>query len=456
MRSWAAYPDTYRAREVQIVLAWIRTGVGGAVVGGPGSGKSNLLGFLCHRPDVVQPGLEADTPVFLIPLDLNNLPNQDLSTLYRAILRGFYEARERLNGDLHEKITTLFGEHQSSSDPFVAQSALREWLLRLQREGGRCVLVVDRFDWFCEHAPAEMAATLRGLRDSFKDTLSYIVGTRREPVYFADREALGELYELLDTFTCWIRPLVEADARRLVAQETGARRITEEEVRHLLQLSGNYPSLLKAACHWWLSQETLPPREAWVEHLLRFPALAHRLELLWQALTMTEQQALQSLLSPGGSPSARGSQGQQQRAMARLEAQGLVRRAGGSREIRSRLLAAHAAAEAPTSPGGLWLDDETDIVYRGDSPLDDLSPLEGALLRALLRQPYTRHTHTELIEAAWPEDTLRAGVSTEALYQVVRGLRRKVEPRPSRPRYIVNWRGTPEGGYRCFPEGKPR
>ena len=39
--------------------------------------------------------------------------------------------------------------------------------------------------------------------------------------------------------------------------------------------------------------------------------------------------------------------------------------------------------------------------------------------------------------------------------QVVAGLRRKIEPDPSRPCYLVNWRGTPEGGYQCFPEGRP-
>jgi hypothetical protein len=49
---------------------------------------------------------------------------------------------------------------------------------------------------------------------------------------------------------------------------------------------------------------------------------------------------------------------------------------------------------------------------------------------------------------------MKDGVTTEALYQVVRGLRRKIEPDVGRPRYITGWRGTPEGGYRCFPEGR--
>jgi hypothetical protein len=451
-RSWAAYPGTYRASEVQLLLDWIRAGVSGAVIGGPGSGKSNLLGFICNRPDL----LAADAGIILIPLDLNNLPVNDLATFYRTILRACYEARDRYDDDLRSVIVSLFLDYQHTPDPFVAQTAVREWLLRLQQDEMRVVFVVDRFDWFCEHASPEMADTLRGLRDSFKDTVSYIVGSRRELVYFADREALGELYELLDTFACWIQPMAESHARQLVAQETGTRQPAEAELRRLLALSGGYPALLKTACHWWLSQTTLPPVEEWAGTLCRFPALAYRLEALWQSFSSIEQQALQSLVSSGITTPATGQRGDvRQQALANLEKQGIVHNVGGTWQVRSELLAAYVNSLAACSRGGLWLQAATDTVYQGEAAVDDLSPLEGMLLRHLLAHPYTRHTHTALIEAAWPEDTLRAGVSTEALYQVVRGLRRKIEPQPSRPRYIINWRGTPEGGYCCFPEGRP-
>ncbi|MDX1663361.1 MAG: helix-turn-helix domain-containing protein, partial [Candidatus Promineifilaceae bacterium] len=167
--------------------------------------------------------------------------------------------------------------------------------------------------------------------------------------------------------------------------------------------------------------------------------------------TMSEQQLLQKLTGLQGNPAAE----QAQTAFTRLEAQGIICRSEGGWRIRSPLLAQYVDAATPASPGGLWLDEQADLIFQGDMPVENLAPLESALLRYLLGHPYTRHTHTELIEATWPEDTLREGVSTEALYQVVRGLRRKVEPAPSRPRYVVNWRGTPEGGYRCFPEGNP-
>jgi hypothetical protein len=49
--------------------------VSGAVVGLAGAGKSNLLGFLCGRPEVVRSYLAPPASVVLVPADLNNLPD---------------------------------------------------------------------------------------------------------------------------------------------------------------------------------------------------------------------------------------------------------------------------------------------------------------------------------------------------------------------------------------------
>ncbi|MFO7684345.1 MAG: hypothetical protein R6X34_30310 [Chloroflexota bacterium] len=53
-RSWAKIPQTYRAREVSILVDWLLRGASGSVAGLPGVGKSNFLGFLCHWPEVVR------------------------------------------------------------------------------------------------------------------------------------------------------------------------------------------------------------------------------------------------------------------------------------------------------------------------------------------------------------------------------------------------------------------
>jgi DNA-binding response OmpR family regulator len=100
------------------------------------------------------------------------------------------------------------------------------------------------------------------------------------------------------------------------------------------------------------------------------------------------------------------------------------------------------------------LKEKTREVFQGNKPVPDLAPMEQAVLEFFIKNSQKRLTYSDLIEGAW-QDIHAEGVTTDAVYQVVRGIRKAVEPEPSEPRYIVNWRGKPEGGYQFFPEGRP-
>ena len=466
-RAWSSYRSGYRARELKVLAGWIQAGNSGSVVGSAGIGKSNLLGFLGNRPEVIQAYLPSNNlATVVISVDLNNLPANDTSTLYRVILRSFYESRTQFDDPLPQTITSLYMENRATSDPFLPHSALRELFLNLQARQMRVVLILDRFDWFCENMSPKMTGTLRGLRDSFKDSICYIAGMRQEVSYLADPAVLGELYELLDTYVCWVQPMALEDAQQLIADETShdAGGPDSADTQRLLTLTGRYPSLLKAACYWWLNSR-IPGSVDWTRHMVASPNIRYRLEKIKRSLTLAEQQVLEEINrwqeevndTDGLGPSSAivHFDVQQEQAARLLAARGLILETGGGWRIGAPLLAAFVGQDVDRSPGALWYDEAAGLLFQGKALLDNLTPLEHSLLSYLVRHPRARHTHTDLIEAVWPEDTIREGVSTEALYQVVRGLRRKIEPAPSRPRYIVNWRGAPEGGYQCFSEGRP-
>jgi hypothetical protein len=478
-RAWSSYPITYRSQELLEISRWIATSRSGSVVGLPGVGKSNLLGFLCHRPDALETYLpSSEGRVILIPVDLNNLPANNLATLYRTILRSLHESGHRFESSLRESIHAQYLENRSQRDPFLSQSALRELLGVFQNNDIRLVLVLDRFDKFCTHATPHMTDTLRGLRDSFKSTLSYIVGMRQEVVYLPDPDALGELYELLDLNVCWVGALSDADCRQLITTVTRPASMppSEQEVAQLLELGGGLAAILMSACQWWLTVGDLPAAQ-WGDELLKERGVRYRLEELWSALSQEEQQTLSELRSMNlrnvlrEADAGRTNGGRTSRFSNSIERvsstqQGLVSKGiaawfGGEDtakwwRISSSLFAAYVSEVASQSRGKLWIDTERKVIHQGRDPLNNLSPLENSLLQFLISNPRVRLTYSELIEATWPDDVQIEGVSTEALYQVVRGLRRKVETTISRPQYIVNWRGKPEGGYQCFPEGRPR
>jgi DNA-binding response OmpR family regulator len=455
---------------MQILADWVLAGASGTVAGLPGSGRSNFLGFFGHRPDAVQACLppHAD-PVAVVPVDLNDLPSNTLATFYRVILRSFYTVRDHLDPTIREKIADLYMENKATRDPFLAQSALHELLGLFRSRGIRVVLVMDHFDMFCEQVAPQALITLRGLRNSFKDILCYIVGTRYEGAYLPDPAVSSGLYQMLDIHVHWIGPMNEADGRQLVVEETHTSPSppSDAEIAHMFALTGRYPALLKTACHWWLPLEKKPAFSKWQEALLAERSIRFRLQEMWDGLTQEEQRALvevQALERRTSKDEKKAVklrdrfEARYDRALKRLEDMGFCLRTDVGWRIFGELFAAFVAEAAGHSLGRIWLDAKTETLYQGSTQLCALEPLERKALCFFIEYPYVRHAKTDLILNIWPKSALEIGVADESLHQLICGLRKKIEPDPVRPCYIVTWwaRRPLEGGYQFYPEGRPK
>src|SRR6266508_6172170 len=286
---WTSYAPTYRTSEMRTLAGWIGSGASGSIVGLVGSGRSNLVSFLCENSTALQSYLlDASQPIVLVAVDLYDLPSDNLANLYRTILHAFYWVRERLAPPLARIATDLYVEHRAVVDPFLTQTALYDLLLAFQREQVRVVLVMNRFDHFCESSTPQMVNTLRSLRDRFKETLSYIVGMRQEVAYLPDPAILGDMLELFDSHICHIGAMTADDSRHMLANvlRTALARPSDADVEAMLRLSGGFPSLLKAIAQWWILTPQHPPAPAdWLAPLFDNAAIQHRLERLWQGLT---------------------------------------------------------------------------------------------------------------------------------------------------------------------------
>jgi len=449
------YSPHYREPEVRAIAGWIEAGESGAVVGLAGAGKSNLLNFLHTYPNAFsQYFADPGQVVVPVPVDLNNLPAYDISTFYRLILRSFFEAAESFDPKLRESIVEFYRNNMKAQDPFLPQSALRELFFLLQAEQVKVVLILDRFDRFCEVATPQMFDTLRGFRDTFKQNLTYIIGLRYEVDYLPEPEKLGELHELLDLHTCWVQPLRETDARQFIQEEveTAAEAPAETEIEAILSLTGGYPALLKATCYWWRTTVDRPDGGGWAGVLRQEQSIHNRLTELWTDLTQEEQLTLSDLAKKNADASSKQDVADHHRyALKRLAAKGLCQHHAGVWSINGTLLKNFAAGIKEQALGRIWWDEQSNTFWQGSSQLD-LSPQQQAILRYFMENAHRRLTKTDLIMHLWPDEW--EDVDETRLYTLVRQLRRKLDPRPTQPRYIVNWRGTPEGGYQFFPEGR--
>lgn len=100
----------------------------------------------------------------------------------------------------------------------------------------------------------------------------------------------------------------------------------------------------------------------------------------------------------------------------------------------------------------IWLHGQTGEFYFNTQPIEGLSPLQRRILAYLLDQPAVYLTKTEIINGAWPTGIVRSGVSDDALFHQMSVLR-KILRQYSSHRFIVTWRGIPEGGYRLLSNG---
>lgn len=459
-RHWAQYDMFYRRREVEVVVGWITAVHTGSVVGLAGSGKSNLLGFLGHRPDVLQAYLPATArQILTVPVDLNHLTDTRLVTLFRVILRSFYEIRHTLPETLQLTVDHTYQTHKAVQDAFLVQSALRDLLQELQEQKWQVTVIMDRFDDFCHVATPAMTNTLRNLRDSFKGNLTYLAGMRRDPRYLPNPLALGELYELLDTRVCWVGCMEREDVCRLIAEETVTAESPPDEQtqERLLVLTGGYPALLKVVCAWWLKTTPRPMFADWQQILLTQSAVKHRLQEIWMGLTEEEHLALAELgkISEPTPPKLLKIHPGNQAVLYGLATKGICCETAAGWSFFGELFGGYVKTAVSHPRGRIHHDPTTGEIFQGHTPLAKLSPLEKNVLKFFLENPYTQHTKTDIILKTWPKEKHKKGVSDDSLFQVITVLRQTIEPSLATPCYIRGWRGHPEGGYQFFPEGYP-
>jgi hypothetical protein len=359
MSIWESYPETYRSAEVQRLLSAVRAGECAAVIGLSGSGKSNLLGFMAHR--LGGPGL----PEFVL-VDCNRLAAPTAAAFLELL-------GELLGGGMapiHQSLTdleTLIGARLASSS------------------AGVCLLI-DRFDALPDEALRGLAGHLRALRDAYKYSLTYIVAARR-PL-----EPALEIAELFFAHTLWLGALARPDAVWSATQYAARSGLAwpEEVLEKLVEVSGGYPSLLRACCEAYAAGAA-----ANLQSLRAHPAVQRRVDEFWRDAPALEH----------------------------LERSGLVGNA----------LLGPAPAPGTPSLGGVEID--TTGLTAAEFRL-------WAYLRAHARQVCGKD---ELIQAVWPEEAQLEGLRDDSLAQLVSRLRRKVEPDPANPARILT---VPGRGYR--------
>jgi hypothetical protein len=244
MTVWNTYPSTYRQEEVAAILSAVQAGECVSVVGLSGSGKSNLMAFLAHRPDAFP------HPNALV--DCNRLLEPTPAALFRL-------TRQAL-GDDGEAAAEL---------PALEAVITR----RLGEAQGSLSVLFDRFDALSQTDAPAIFSSLRALRDAHKYQLTYVTATRRPLA------PESELAELFYAHTLWLGPLSEGDARWNVRRYAQRRGLAwgDDVAEQMIDLTWGYPSLLRAVGDAYAGGADLS-----LAALLEHPVVSKRIDEFWE------------------------------------------------------------------------------------------------------------------------------------------------------------------------------
>jgi len=440
MSSWDTFPPTYRQREVAQIAAWIEASESGLVVGLSGAGKSNVLGFIAHRPPLSSPPPAGGT---LRPLlDLNRLPEPSLAAFLRQLLAALDDAAtEQLSAEAQARLKAITDKGLAQTDAFLLGRSVEAALALLCGEMKfRSVVLMDRFDVALEHMPPAFYNNLRAWRDAHKARLSYLVAARRDWPDWPNLPALSEFTDLIAGRTCWVGRLSPEDVQWNLQRFAG-RKPSPPLVEQMTALSGGHAGLLKALWAAGAPPLSSSPQAGGIE---AGPGVRRQCQELWDDLPPAIQESLRIWQTIGTVP--------QGKTKIFLLNTGLIVEREGEVRLASTVLEAFIREQAGPGAGVLRRDAATGQVYRGEIKLPvKLTPQEDRLLAYLLEHPGEVCDKDALAEAIWPDEVRVEGIRDDRLAQLVRRLREKVEPDPHAPRYIVPVWGR---GYRLVVDGK--
>lgn len=439
---WTEFPPTYRAEQVACIARWLAAGESGVVVGGSGTGKSNLAGFLSDQPAVIsaQPGHQV-----LLRLDINSLPGLTVPFFYRGLVQVLQDTSAQFGHEVALAMQQLTQGQVNWDDTFTALNILQKAHHLIIRQAGQKVIwLLDRFDEACRRFDAQTLITLRHLRDRFKGQLCYVLFTRQPLERLRPPLEIDEFYEIVAANTCRVGPMVERDSHWVARQMAERLQTTfaEPDVTQLISISGGLPAFMKAAC-LTLANRAIQPGQSgqiWTQQLLARPEFQRDCQEIWSDLKPEEQQLLLAL-GAGTDEKILDTA-----TLAYLETTGLLIRHMPHKTLRifSPIFESFVVHQRGTGAGLIELHPKTRAVMRDGLVLNiELTPSEDRLLSYFLEHTDEVCDKDTLMRAVWPDEEMVVGDSR--LAQLVKRLREKIELDPVDPVYIQTARGR---GYR--------
>lgn len=439
--------DIYRIHEVEFLLEQVAAAQSVSVVGVSNVGKSDLLRDLCNA--TVRDGLRPDLAdsLHLFYVDCNRMLDRTERGFYELIVRVLMAELEEdepaLTAELQRAYAMLLNSPSEFHIPLAFSQALAALIENYER---RSVLVFDEFDAAYEALDARAILNLRAVKDRYGDALTYITATDQRLSDIRSGEQVDEFVELFGHYVHYVRPLNEEDIRLFIARQIQALEASfdENDIAFLVEQGGGHPSLTEIACRRLADvtgEASRTDSEDWLIHrevrdrLREDLSVSAECQKIWRDLSVAEQVALKGFFRPAEPGNAR--------EIDELLRKGVLLEHEGELQCFAALFEYFVRRQGVVYFGpeqGVRVDAESGEVTVDGRTIDTLTKLEFRLLLLLYGRLNKICDKYSIVEAVWGEEYVD-DVYDSSIDKLISRLRKKIEPDPSAPRYIVTVRG---------------
>lgn len=420
------FPPDGRYSEIEKVLSYIKSGNSAQILSLPGVGRSNILGLLSYNRQARELHLGEKEKLFhFVMMNFAEIKKRPLIDATKYLFLELAESlEERKKTEEYEYVKKLFDQSLTSNDEMVLFQGLKKTIdyLSLEREL-TVVFLFDRFEEYIPMLDPQFFSNLRVLRDRAKYHFSAVFPLNHPLEELVGPEMLSDFYEFVVGNIVYL-PLMDEkinNFRISYLEKTTGKKLEKQILEEIIKLTGGLGKLVRVSFEAYVSY---PPIDKNLEEfLLKNSKIKAVLSEIWMSLTPFEQNLVEE-----------GKAGES----SNLVAIGLVKNA----EIAIPLLETYIKTAKQEENQKIIYNSGTNEIKKGDLVIsENLTSSEFKLLRFLVQNEGKILERDETVNAVWGNLSSTAGVSEQALDQLIFRVRKKTEENPNSPTHIQTIKG---------------
>lgn len=426
----AKYPEKSWEVEITKLVEFIKSGNSTQVIGLPGVGRSNLLGILAYNRSVrtLHFGEDNQKKYHFVLMNFSEMKKRNESEVLKFYFISIMDSlKERSMEEEYEIAKNLLKEAVEIPDKQVVLQNLKKLVDYLALEKDlTLIFLIDRFEDYTATVTPEFFTDLRALRNRAKYKFSVVISSLRPIEELLEPEYYVDFFEFLEGNIIYL-PLRNAESLKFrieIFKKISSKEVSEDVIKNVIELTGGQGKLTR------LSFEALSSEDASVENLIEFLLAQNKIKKtffeIWNSLAPSEQKLVitNSTLEKD----------------THLEKVGLINEGDISIPLFKEFLTSSQDFEMGNEK--IFLDKDVGIIKRGDINLSELlTSSEYKLLSFFIENEGNILDRDDVINSVWKDQSSIAGVSEQALDQLIFRLRKKIEENPYSPTHIQTIKG---------------